>query len=162
MHGLDEATVVWQMLRKDFPGGCGERKLTPQTSLPVFFREEKHSIQVLSRASWCGEVCPSPWTSSKVPSSPNLSVILWSCEIGMGSVDAGFSHTVLNMGKLAQIWQTLCACFPRKCVFLFILIYSSSFSANGVADFQVFGHTEIIKAWDMFQEEGFWSHTFCF
>lgn len=100
--------------------------------------------------------------SFKVPSSPSLSVILWSCEIGMGSVDAGFSHTVLNMGKLAQIWQTLCACFPRKCVFLFILIYSSSFSANGVADFQVFGHTEIIKAWDMFQEEGFWSHTFCF
>jgi len=81
MHGLDEATVVWQMLRKDFPGGCGERKLTPQTSLPVFFREEKHSIQVLSRASWCGEVCPSPWwVRLQGPFQPKPlcdSMILW-------------------------------------------------------------------------------------
>lgn len=113
-----------------------------------------------------GECVPAHGGSSfKVPSSPNLSVILWSCEIGVGTVDSGWSHSFLIMGKVAEIWQTLCECFPKKRVFLFRVLKShrgqtASLSTNGVADFQVFGHTEIMK--DVFREERFSSHTFCF
>lgn len=54
MHRLDEAIVVWQKLRKDVPGGCGERKLTPQTSLAVFFPRGKaqHPSIEQSKLMW--------------------------------------------------------------------------------------------------------------
>lgn len=134
-----------------------------------FFQEEKHSIQVLNRASWCGGVCPCPWwvllQGSFQPKPLCNSMILWNWNGHCWLCAVWWSHSFLIMGKVAEIWQTLCVCFPKKRVFLFRVLKShrgqtASLSTNGVADFQVFGHTEIMK--DVFREERFWSHTFCF